>query len=91
MENLEIAQSTKNSDDGKGILITNDAVEQIANLLKSQKDKVVLERSYGIARRLGFPQIPLACVCIRYLNLMLSTPFCLIKILGFINFNFLEI
>ena len=42
MENLEIAQSTKNSDDGKGILITNDAVEQIANLLKSQKDKKAL-------------------------------------------------
>ena len=47
-----------------------------ADVLKSQKDKIVMERSYGIARRLGFPQIPLACVCVRYFNLMLSTPFC---------------
>ena len=46
------------------------------DVLKNQKDKIVLERTYGIARRLGFPQIPLACVCIRYLNLMLATPFC---------------
>ena len=46
------------------------------DVLKSQKDKIVMERTYGIARRLGFPQIPLACVCVRYMNLMLSTPFC---------------
>lgn len=46
-----------------------------ADVLNHQKDRIVLERTYGIARRLGFPQIPLACVCIRYINLMLSTPF----------------
>ena len=39
MENLEIKQEIKNSDDGKGILITNDAIEQISNLLKGQIDK----------------------------------------------------
>ena len=39
MENVEIKQEIKNSDDGKGILITNDAIEQILNLLKSQSEK----------------------------------------------------
>ena len=42
MENLEVKQEIKNSDDGKGILITNDAIEQISNLLKGQSDKKVL-------------------------------------------------
>jgi len=42
MENVEIKQEIKNSDDGKGILITNDAIEQIANLLKVQSDKKAL-------------------------------------------------
>ena len=42
MENVEVKQEIKNSDDGKGILITNDAIEQISNLLKGQSDKKVL-------------------------------------------------
>ena len=42
MENLEVKQEIKNSDDGKGILITNDAIEQISNLLKGQNDKKAL-------------------------------------------------
>ena len=42
MENLEVAEKIKNSDDGKGILITNDAIEQISNLLKNQTDKKAL-------------------------------------------------
>ena len=42
MENVEVKQEIKNSDDGKGILITNDAIEQISNLLKSQSDKKAL-------------------------------------------------
>ena len=42
MENVEAKQEIKNSDDGKGILITNDAIEQISNLLKGQSDKKVL-------------------------------------------------
>ena len=42
MENVEVEQEIKNSDDGKGILITNDAIEQILNLLKSQIDKKAL-------------------------------------------------
>jgi len=42
MENVEVKQEIKNSDDGKGILITNDAIEQISNLLNGQSDKKVL-------------------------------------------------
>jgi iron-sulfur cluster assembly accessory protein len=42
MENVEVKQDIKNSDDGKGILITNDAIEQISNLLKGQSDKKAL-------------------------------------------------
>ena len=42
MENVEFKQEIKNSDDGKGILITNDAIEQISNLLNGQSDKKAL-------------------------------------------------
>ena len=42
MENVEVAEKIKNSDDGQGILITNDAIEQISNLLKNQTDKKAL-------------------------------------------------
>ena len=42
MENVEVAEKIKNSDDGKGILITNDAIQQISNLLKNQTDKKAL-------------------------------------------------
>ena len=42
MENVEVKQEIKNSDDGKGILITNDAIEQISNLLKGQNNKKAL-------------------------------------------------
>ena len=42
MENVEVKQEIKNSDDGKGILITSDAIEQISNLLKGQSDKKAL-------------------------------------------------
>ena len=42
MENVKVKEEIKNSDDGKGILITNDAIEQISNLLMVQSDKKVL-------------------------------------------------
>ena len=42
MENKEVKQEIKNSDDGKGILITNNAIEQISNLLKGQIDQKAL-------------------------------------------------
>ena len=42
MENVKIEEKIKASDDGKGILITNDAIEQISSLLKNQTDKKVL-------------------------------------------------
>ena len=42
MENVKIQEELKTSDDGKGILITNDAIEQISSLLKNQTDKKAL-------------------------------------------------
>ena len=42
MENVKIEEKIKTSDDGKGILITNDAIEQIASLLKNQTNKTAL-------------------------------------------------
>ena len=42
MENVEVKEKIKNSDDGKGILITIDAIEQISNLLEGQSDKKAL-------------------------------------------------
>ncbi len=42
MENVKIEDKIKTSDDGKGILITNDAIEQISSLLKNQTDNKVL-------------------------------------------------
>ena len=42
MINSIIEEKLNNSDDGKGILITNDAIEQISALLKNQTDKKAL-------------------------------------------------
>ena len=42
MENVKIQEKINTSDDGKGILITNDAIEQISSLLKNQIDKKAL-------------------------------------------------
>ena len=42
MENVKIEEKIKTSDDGKGILITNDAIEQISSLLKNQIEKKAL-------------------------------------------------
>ena len=42
MENVKIEEKIKTSDDGKGILITNDAIEQISSLLMSHTDKKAL-------------------------------------------------
>ena len=42
MENVKKEEEIKTSDDGKGILITNDAIEQISSLLKNQTDKNAL-------------------------------------------------
>ena len=41
-DSVKIEEKIKTSDDGKGILITNDAIEQISSLLKSQTDKKAL-------------------------------------------------
>ncbi len=42
MENVKIEEKIITSDDGKGILITNDAIEQIYSLLKNQTAKKAL-------------------------------------------------
>ena len=42
MEKEKVDDKLKTSDDGKGILITNDAIEQISNLLKNQNQKKAL-------------------------------------------------
>ena len=42
MENVKIEEQIKTSDDGKGILITNDAIEQISFLLKNQVEQKAL-------------------------------------------------
>ena len=42
MENVKIDEKINNSENGKGILITNNAIEQISSLLKNQTDKKVL-------------------------------------------------
>ena len=42
MTESKIEEQLKNSDDGKGILITNNAIQQISNLIKNQSDKKAL-------------------------------------------------
>ena len=42
MADTKINEKLKNSDDGKGILITGTAIQQISNLIKNQVDKKAL-------------------------------------------------
>mgnify|MGYP001420078619 FL=1 len=42
MPEKKLEEKVQNSDDGKGILITNDAIQQISALLKNQIDKKAL-------------------------------------------------
>ena len=42
MTETKINEKLKNSDDGKGILITSAAIQQISNLIKNQVDKKAL-------------------------------------------------
>tara|TARA_B100000965_G_scaffold57439_1_gene43682 strand:+ start:440 stop:832 length:393 start_codon:yes stop_codon:yes gene_type:complete len=42
MSETKIEDKVQNSDDGKGILITNDAIQQISALLKNQVNKKAL-------------------------------------------------
>lgn len=39
------------------------------DILNSHKDKVILDQSFAITRRVGLSQLPLGCVCIRYFML----------------------
>jgi len=42
MKETKVDEKLKNSDDGKGILITGTAIQQISNLIKNQADKKAL-------------------------------------------------
>ena len=42
MTETKVNEKLKNSDDGKGILITGSAIQQISNLIKNQVDKKAL-------------------------------------------------
>ncbi|KAJ1435235.1 eukaryotic membrane protein family-domain-containing protein [Ochromonadaceae sp. CCMP2298] len=44
------------------------------DILSNQKDEVILDHTYSVTRRLGLSQIPLGCVCIRYIMLACNTP-----------------
>jgi Eukaryotic membrane protein family len=43
------------------------------DILNSQKEKVILNHTYAITRRVGLSQIPLGCVAVRYMNLAFSS------------------
>ena len=43
------------------------------DILNSHKDKVILNHTYAITRRVGLSQIPLGCVAVRYFNLAFSS------------------
>ena len=42
MTESKLDEKLKNSDDGKGILITSTAIQQISNLIRNQVDKKAL-------------------------------------------------
>ena len=42
MKETKVDEKLKNSDDGKGILITGTAIQQISNLIRNQADKKAL-------------------------------------------------
>ena len=43
------------------------------DILNSHKDKVILNHTYAITRRVGLSQIPLGCVAVRYFHLAFSS------------------
>jgi len=46
------------------------------DILNSHKDKIILDHTYAITRRVGLAQIPLGCVTLRYMSLALSSSHC---------------
>ena len=44
------------------------------DVLSSQKDLIIQDRTFNIARRMGLSQIPLTCCFLRYMWLVFSTP-----------------
>lgn len=43
------------------------------DIVRSQKDKIIVDRTHMITRRVGLAQIPLVCVSIRYFILAISS------------------
>lgn len=44
------------------------------DFLTNQKDKIILDHTYSVTRRIGLSQIPLGCVCLRCINLVCAPP-----------------
>lgn len=43
--------------------------------ISNQKDKIILDHTYAVTRRIGLSQIPLGCVSLRCLHLAFSAPY----------------
>lgn len=57
--------------------VFDDYVRVLRNdILNCHKDKIILDHTYSITRRLGLSQIPLGCVSMRYIILALSSTIC---------------
>ena len=44
------------------------------DILNNHKDKIILDQTYAITKRVGLAQIPLGCVFVRYMILAISAP-----------------
>lgn len=44
------------------------------DILSNRKDQIILDHTYSVTRRLGLSQIPLGCVCVRYILLAIGAP-----------------
>lgn len=44
------------------------------DILDCYKDKVIMDHTYAISKRLGLSQMPLACVFLRYISLAFNSP-----------------
>jgi hypothetical protein len=44
------------------------------DILNNHKDKIILDQTYAITKRVGLAQIPLGCVFVRYMILAFSAP-----------------
>lgn len=45
-----------------------------SDILNNRRDPILLDHTYAVTRRLGMSQLPLGCVCVRYVVIALSAP-----------------